>query len=161
MGLRSCVFNGWAVSLGSPWSQCLWVYFLRLVKFPGEGSSDLPKFWELHGGKRLECPKFRTLDSCVLLFQQPHLSFVCVPLRGRRRIHTPVCPLQTVNLQCPAMVGEGLRGSNCFCNSGSTTSVCSLTSTSRGTCNWQLLSLLEILKYKIRCFSNFSLPAYD
>lgn len=104
-------------------------------------------------------PQIQILDSCVLSFQLPHPQRCLCSLWWRVGVRW-VCPLHTVTLPSPARWMPGLRGSNCFCNTLSVMStVCSFTSTSRGTCNWQLPSLLKTLKYKIRCFSNFSLPA--
>lgn len=109
----NCVFTGQAISVGLPWSEHHWVYFLWLVRLPREGSSDLlsgrqaPGCWCSGSWVEAAIPKTQhtqLLLSCsVHLFQHPlrgHLVFS--PPRP------PLCPLRTVILQLPARVGRGL-----------------------------------------------------
>lgn len=149
----NCVFTGQAISVGLPWSQQHWVYFLWLVRLPREGSSDLlsgrqaPGCWCSGSWVEAAIPKTQhtqLLLSCsVHLFQHPlrgHLVFS--PPRP------PLRPLRTVIFQLPARVGEGLGGSNCFCNRWTASIVFTFTSSSRGAWNRQWSNLLETLIYK-------------
>lgn len=124
----------WAVSLGFPWSQYLWVNFLRVLRFSRKGSSDLPKkqapsspcsgSW-VEGcnvpNSGYSIPPYMYYSSppsAMPVFSSPKASVLSSPNGGP--------PISSLGWE------RRFKSSNCFCNRLLSTSIAfSFTSTKR------------------------------